>query len=107
MRPTTLLPLVLLTAASHAWQFIVYPDSECESAPSGVLEGEGNTECRSVPANHRSLEIHDLGGCLLYLYATMEDCLQSNFPSESYDNGEEDECIAADFQWDAYRLWLC
>jgi hypothetical protein len=99
--------LLLTAAAANAWEFIVYPDSECESTSSGVVSGGGNTECALTPQNHRSLEIHNLGNCVLYLYSSFDDCVNQYEPEEAYDNGEEDECIAPNFIWDAYEVGSC
>jgi hypothetical protein len=106
----TLFPALLLAAAgaANAWTFTVYPDSECESTPSGSPSGTANVGCTSTPANHKSFEITSMGNCILYLYTDLDTCNNDDTDFEQvYDFGEEDECIPPDFTWDAYSIQDC
>lgn len=106
MFKTALIPLALLATTASCWTFTVYPDSEGESAPSGSPSGTGNVDCTDTPANHRSFEIANMGNCILYLYQDQDHCDDDDFENV-YDFGEEDETIAPDYQWDAYKVDDC
>lgn len=93
--------LLLALPVAKAWNFVVYPDSECESAPSGEPSGDGDSGCQDTPANHRSFEISNMGSCELFLFATATDCDDGN-SEQFYGAGDENTCIPPDFQWDSY-----
>ncbi|KAK4964101.1 hypothetical protein LTR66_005869 [Elasticomyces elasticus] len=101
-----LLPLLLLATIVNSWDFVVYPDSSCESTPSGAPSGTDDGNCETTPANHRGFEISNIGNCILYLYSSLDDCNNDNF-EQVYDFGDEDDCIAPDFTWDAYKVEDC
>lgn len=87
----------------EAWNFVVYPDSMCESTPSGTPDGDGDSGCEPTPENHRCFEISNMGNCELYLFATEDDC-EDGDAQNSYGAADEDEPIPPDYQWDAYYV---
>jgi hypothetical protein len=95
--------LLLALPATKAWNFVVFPDSECETdPPSGAPSGTGDTDgCQDTPANHKSFEISNMGSCELYLFAMDDDC-ENGDAQQFYDATNEDVCIPPDFQWDSY-----
>lgn len=103
LKKSLLLVLPLLALSANAWVMTVYPDSECESTPSGAPSGTGDQDCTATPANHRGVEVSQMGNCVIYLAATMDDCENENF-EQDYDATVADICIPPDFQWDAYAV---
>lgn len=94
--------LLLLARASSAWDFVVYPDSSCDTdPPSGHESGSEARDCTEIPANHRSLEISNLGNYRVYLYSSQEDCDNDEW-EQWYDAANQDTCIAPQYTWDYY-----
>ncbi|KAK4235361.1 hypothetical protein C8A03DRAFT_36793 [Achaetomium macrosporum] len=100
------LGLVLLGTAANGWDFIVYGDSECETTPTAQFSGGDNHDCTRVPDPLRAFELHNMGNCWLWLYATEQDCRNRN-GQQFYDATNEAACIRPTFQWDYFdvRLW--
>ncbi|KAF5021120.1 hypothetical protein F66182_6820 [Fusarium sp. NRRL 66182] len=88
--------------ACSAWDFVVYPDSGCNtSPPSGHEKGDGFRDCTAVPANHRSFELSNIGSLRLYLYSSQEDCDNDEW-QQFYDAANQDVCIPPQYTWDYY-----
>ncbi|KAF5974115.1 hypothetical protein FCOIX_8450 [Fusarium coicis] len=98
--------LIKVRALANAWTFTIYGDGDCESTPSGDLEGGGNQGCESIPNPHRGFELEDLGNCQIDLYANEGDC-NSGVPQQFYDETLEGICIGPDFLWDYYTVVGC
>jgi hypothetical protein len=95
--------LLLLVKDGIAWNFVVFPDSECESTPSGEEKGVGTRVCTQVPASHRSFEISNMGSCRLFLYDSERTCHVDDW-EQVYDAGNSDRCIPPDYIWDYYMM---
>lgn len=98
--------LAVLATAASGWAFVIYPDSECENTPSDHISGDDDLVCAENSASHRCFEIHDMGNCILWLYATEEDCTNDDF-QQQYDFGEEDQSIPPNFEWDWFTVDSC
>lgn len=94
--------LLLLAKACSAWDFVVYPDSGCNTnPPSGHESGSGARDCTAVPANHRSFEMTSFGNYRLYFYSSQDNCDNDEW-EQFYDNTNQDTCIPPQYTWDYY-----
>lgn len=78
--PKIFLPtLMMFRTAARAWDFVIYSDSKCDTNPSAQYSGDSNQGCTANPTAYWGFEIHNMGYCLIQLYATQEDCDTLNF----------------------------
>lgn len=94
--------LLLLAKACSAWDFVVYPDSGCNTNPPSDHEsGSGARDCTAVPANYRSFGMTSFGNYRLYFYSSQDNCDNDEW-EQLYDNDNQDTCIPPQFTWDYY-----
>ncbi|KAJ5232298.1 hypothetical protein N7468_005254 [Penicillium chermesinum] len=87
--------LLTLSNLSRAWELEIFADVTQQLPPNG----NGDVGCAELTTLRRSFELNDVGSCI---FTTVQ-----MIPTNSYDAGEQEECILPDYTWSSSDATGC